>query len=83
LDLYYKIHSILVTVETLSRFGALIGNSGFSPFTDECFIKSETIKVLLPLMILCGMNVKAGKFARAHGLPSKNSISGALLTIIP
>jgi glutaminase len=34
-------------------------------------------------MILCGMNVKAGKFARAYGLPSKNSISGALLTIIP
>jgi glutaminase len=57
----------------------MLANNGYCPFTDQVIIKKKTAKNILPMMILCGMGLKSGKYVRAHGLPSKVSITGGYL----
>lgn len=83
MDLFIKMSSILVNTRILSRFGAVLANNGYCPFTDQKILQKNTAKAILPTLVLCGMNTVSGKFLRAYGLPIKTSITGSILVIIP
>ena len=70
-------------MEILAVFGAVLSNNGFSPLTEKKILKKATAKAILPLMLLCGLNINSGKFVRNYGLPSTVSVSGGLLIVIP
>jgi glutaminase len=83
LDFYFALCSLLVNVEGLARFGAMLANGGINPSTGERIISSETVKATVTLMQTCGMYNGAGKFTKDHGVPAKSGISGGLMTVIP
>lgn len=74
---------MLVNVEGISRFGAMLANNGINPSTGERIIDPETVKMTVTLMQTCGMYNGAGKFTSAYGVPTKSGISGGLMTVIP
>lgn len=74
---------MLVNVEGIARFGAMLANNGINPSTGERILEPSTIKATVTLMTTCGMYNGAGKFTKDHGVPSKSGVSGALLTVIP
>ena len=76
MDMFIKLSSILVDVGTLSRFGSVLANNGYCPFTDQVIFNKNTAKNTLSSLVLFGMNTMNGKFLRAYGLPVKSSITG-------
>jgi glutaminase len=83
LDFYFIQCSMLVDVQGLARFGAMLSNGGVNPNTGERIISHATVQAAVTLMQTCGMYDGAGSFAFFHGAPSKSGVSGGLLTVIP
>ena len=83
LDFYFVASSLLVNVEGIARFGAMLANGGINPSTGEKCIGPETVKATVTIMQTCGMHDSAGKFTKQHGVPAKSSQSGAFMTVIP
>mmetsp|Transcript_9978 Transcript_9978/g.9910 ORF Transcript_9978/g.9910 Transcript_9978/m.9910 type:complete len:278 (+) Transcript_9978:744-1577(+) len=83
LDLYFQVCAILVNVESLSRFGAMLANDGVNPSSGQRVLKAKTIKVVVTVMSTCGMYENAGKFLVRFGLPTKCGLSGGLLSVVP
>ena len=83
LDWYFAQSAILVNVEGISRFGAMLANNGINPSTGERIIDPITVKDVVTFMSTCGMYDCAGKFTKDYGIPTKSGFSGALLTVIP
>ena len=83
LDWYFAQCSMLASVESIARFGAMLANNGINPSTGERIIEPLTVKATVTIMQTCGMYNGAGKFTRDHGIPSKSGISGGLLTVVP
>lgn len=74
---------MLVNVEGIARFGAMLANNGINPSTGERILEPQTVKATVTLMTTCGMYNGAGKFTKAYGVPSKSGVSGGLMTVIP
>jgi glutaminase len=74
---------MLVDVEGMARFGAMLANNGINPSTGERIVEPETVKATVTLMQTCGMYNGAGKFTKDHGVPTKSGVSGGLMTVIP
>ena len=70
---YEEICCLRGHVQDLAQIGALLVNTSRSPY----------ISVVLEIMTQCGMYGASAGFAKDIGLPSKSSVSGALLSIIP
>lgn len=83
LDLYFKLCSILVNVESLSRFGAMLANDGVNPSSGERILKATHVQSVVTVMTTCGMYNGAGKFVKDIGIPSKSGVSGGLLSVVP
>ena len=83
LNWYFAQCSLLVSVESVARFGAMLANNGINPSTGERIIEPLTVKATVTIMLTCGMYNGAGKFTKAHGVPTKSGVSGGLLTVIP
>lgn len=83
LDFYFIQCSMLVNVEGIARFGAMLANNGINPSTGERIVSPETVKATVTLMQTCGMYDGAGKFTKDHGVPSKSGVAGGLMTVIP
>jgi glutaminase len=75
--------SILVNVESLARFGAMLSNNGVNPSTGERLLKAETVQSVVTVMTTCGMYNGAGKFTKDLGIPSKSGVAGGLLSVVP
>jgi glutaminase len=43
LDFYFKQCSLLVDVESLARFGAMLANNGINPTTGQRIVKAATV----------------------------------------
>jgi glutaminase len=74
---------MLVNVESVARFGAMLANNGINPSSGDRIIEPETDKATVTLMQTCGMYNGAGKFTKEYGVPTKSGVSGGLLTVIP
>jgi len=83
LDLYFKACSLLVNVESLSKFGAMLANNGVNPSTGERILRPETVQSVVTIMTTCGMYNGAGKFVKELGIPSKSGVSGGLMSVVP
>lgn len=83
LNWYFAQCSLLVNVEAIARFGAMLANNGINPSTGERIIEPLTVKATVTIMQTCGMYNGAGKFTKLHGVPTKSGVSGSLLTVIP
>lgn len=83
LDFYFQQCSILVDVQSLARFGAMLANNGINPTTGHRILKPSTVQATVTLMTTCGMYNGAGKFTKDLGVPSKSGVAGGLLTVIP
>jgi len=83
LDWYFVQCSMLVDVEGMARFGAMLANNGINPSTGERIVEPETVQATVTLMQTCGMYDGAGKFTKDHGCPTKSGVSGGLMTVIP
>ena len=74
---------MLVNVEGIARFGAMLANNGINPSTGERIVDPSTVKAVVTLMQTCGMYNGAGKFTKDHGVPTKSGVSGGLMTVVP
>jgi hypothetical protein len=74
---------MLVDVQGLARFGAMLANGGVNPNSGERILSHATVQAAVTLMQTCGMYDGSGSFTLLHGAPSKSGVSGALLTVIP
>ena len=83
LDLYFKNCSILVNVDSLSRYGAMLANNGVNPSSGERILKPKTVQSVVTVMTTCGMYNGAGKFVKDLGIPSKSGVSGGLMSVVP
>ncbi len=83
LDWYFVQCSMLVNVEGIARFGAMLANNGINPSTGERIVDPATVKSTVTLMSTCGMYNGAGAFTKQYGIPSKSGVSGGLMTVVP
>jgi glutaminase len=73
LSVYEEICCLRGNVQDLAKLGTLL------VYTE----RSPNIPIVLEIMTQCGMYESSAEFAHDIGVPSKSSISGALLSIIP
>jgi glutaminase len=73
LSVYEEICCLRGNVQDLAKLGTLLVYTQRSP----------NIPIVLEIMTECGMYESSAEFAHDIGVPSKSSISGALLSIIP
>jgi glutaminase len=76
LAVYEEICCLRGTVIDLAKIGALLLDTQRSR-------RSPNIEMVLEIMTQCGMYAASAEFAKDIGLPSKSSVSGALLSISP
>lgn len=88
LAIYEEICCLRSNVQDLAKIGTLLvelpidqDNKGRSPL--ESAKESANIAIVLKIMSECGMYEASAEFAEDIGLPSKSSVSGALLSIVP
>jgi len=70
---YEEICCLRGNVQDLAKIGDLLIDTARSPY----------IPIVLKIMAECGMYEASAEFAQDIGLPSKSSVSGALLSIVP
>jgi glutaminase len=73
LAIYEEICCLRGNVQDLAQIGMLLVNTQRSPY----------ISIILEIMTKCGMYEASEEFAQDIGLPSKSSVSGAILSIVP
>lgn len=74
---------MLVNVEGIARFGAMLANNGINPSTGERIVDPATVKATVTIMSTCGMYNGAGAFTKQYGIPTKSGVSGGLMTVVP
>jgi glutaminase len=84
LKFYTQTCALDLRIKDYALLGATLANGGICPMTDErCAEDSEAVKLLLSQMLSTGMNTQSGKWVFDVGLPTKSSVSGLLLMVIP
>jgi len=75
--------AMLVDLESLGLFGACLANNGINILTNECCISKGAIHAINPIIMNCGMSIRAGHFVQEYGLPCIYALSGAIMSVIP
>ena len=83
LELYIQSCAICSTCEAMATMASTLANGGLNPFTGEAVFAPEHVRMLLPLMLTCGMNDSSGKWAYEVGVPGKAGSSGVIFMVIP
>lgn len=83
MEFYFQCCALEATTKKLSYAAATLANGGINPLTGERIFTHETVKHCLSIMYMCGMYDYSGEFAFKVGIPSKSSVSGAIVSIIP
>jgi len=83
LDLYFRQCSIMCTVRSLAKTGAMLASGGISPLTGRRVLKKKTVFAVLGLMSTCGLYNGSGEFAVRVGIPGKSGVSGGILAVSP
>jgi len=83
LDAYFKLCSIEATVEDVAKMAAVIGNKGISPWSNEEIVPPNVCKVLMAIMMTCGLYNASGEFAVNVGFPAKSGVGGCIMSVVP
>ncbi len=83
LDAYFKQCSIEIDSVDLAKIGLFIAN-GCKSLIDTEYISSERLtKLLLGIMLNCGMYDYSGEYAVKVGIASKSGVAGGLVGSVP
>ncbi|ANK79954.1 MAG: glutaminase A [Rhizobiales bacterium NRL2] len=82
-ETYFRQCAVTCTAEHLARIAMFLTNAGADPLTGEHIITPANAHGVLALMATSGMYDEVGSHAIEVGLPSKSSVSGAVLAIAP
>ncbi|KAL0212050.1 hypothetical protein RCL1_005676 [Eukaryota sp. TZLM3-RCL] len=83
LSLYFMFCSIQVCASQMATVAATLANGGINPFTRERIFSETTIRNCLSQMTTSGLYDYSGAFAYHVSLPTKSSVSGCLMIVIP
>lgn len=83
LELYFRQCSMMCTVRSLAKIGALLAHGGISPLSGKRILKKSTAYAILGLMTTCGLYNGSGEFAVRVGIPGKSGVSGGILAVSP
>lgn len=84
LAIYEEICCLRGNVQDLAKIGTLLVELPIDKDDQErSRLESTNISIVLKIMTECGMYEASAEFAEDIGLPSKSSVSGALLSIVP
>lgn len=75
-DLYFKMCSIEVTAKDIAHIGHLLS-------CDNNIISKDIRRKVVSLMSSCGLYNGSSKFSAFVGMPSKSSVSGGILSVLP
>lgn len=76
LDIYERICCLSGTLSDLAQLGILLADRGHS-------LQANNREIVTQMMRVCGLYQYSAKFASEFGIPTKSSVSGILLSIIP
>lgn len=82
-DIYFRQCSMEMTCKDLANIGILYANQGVSTITGEQIIPKEICKIVMGIMMTCGLYDASGEFAVNVGIPSKSGVGGGILSVIP
>ncbi len=83
IEFYFQCCSIEINTENMAVVAGTLANGGINPLTGERIFKSDTVKNMLSMMLMCGMYDYSGEFAYKIGIPAKSGVGGAILLVIP
>ncbi|WP_417520158.1 glutaminase A [Minwuia sp.] len=82
-ETYFRQCAVTCTAESLARTSLYLANGGKDPLTGKRLITPATNHGVVALMATSGMYDEVGSHAIEVGLPSKSSVSGAVLAVAP
>jgi len=83
MNFYFKICSLSMTTEQLSKTFLFLANNGIQPGIEKEILNPNQTKRLNAIMQLCGFYDEAGEFAFRVGLPGKSGVGGGIIAIHP
>ncbi len=81
LDVYFRMCSVMVTAKDLAHYGMILSNHGVDPATGKQLVDSRIVRIVVTLMMLCGMYDESGEYAVKVGLPSKSGVGGGIVAL--
>lgn len=83
LELYFQICSTLSTNRAMSVMAATLANGGLNPLTGRRVFSVESVRNVLPIMLMAGMYDFSGQWAFDVGVPAKSGVGGCVFFVIP
>jgi len=83
MSLYFKLCSLTMSTQELSRAMLFLANHGEDPITNKIFLTYSQAKRVNAVMLTCGHYDASGDFAFRVGLPGKSGVGGGIVAIIP
>lgn len=83
MDVYFKLCSITMSTNELSRAMLFLANDGVDPRSKEVFLSESQSKRVNAVMLTCGHYDASGDFAFRVGLPAKSGVGGGIVAVIP
>ena len=83
MDFYFKICSIKMNCEELSKAFLFFANCGENPHNIDSVLDHRKTKRINAIMQLCGFYDEAGEFAYRVGLPGKSGVGGGIIAVHP
>jgi glutaminase len=82
-SVYARACAVLVDAEALAVMGATLAGAGINPVTGERVIPWQIARDVVSVMATCGVYDGSGRWMRGIGVPSKSSVSGAIVLSAP
>jgi len=82
-ETYFRQCAVTCTAESMARSALFLANGGRDPLTGRRLITAASNRGIVALMSTSGMYDEVGSHAIEVGLPSKSSVSGAVLAVVP
>lgn len=82
-ETYFTQCAVSCTAESLARAALYLTNGGRDPVSGRRLITPASNRGVVALMATSGMYDEVGSHAIEVGLPSKSSVSGAVLAVVP
>jgi len=82
-DIYTRGCSTLITARDLAIMGATLANGGINPLTQTRVVQAANVPYILAEMAIEGLYTASGDWLYSVGLPSKSSVSGGIVTVVP
>ncbi|WP_024953753.1 glutaminase [Sulfurospirillum arcachonense] len=83
MEVYFKLCSLRMSTNELSRAMLFLSNHGVDPITQEVFLTQSQAKRVNAVMLTCGHYDASGDFAFRVGLPAKSGVGGGIVAVIP